>query len=130
MHFPRVGERVWVRGCAHHFVVVRIDYCTQVATLAPVEILANLRRCPIAAIFALHDFDLAQSSMSPAEATRGLLETTHHCIHSASSALRYLRQTASRTFDLVAESNEMIKRTDQTIARWNLLGCDPGEVRG
>lgn len=125
MHIPRLGEHVWVRGCSHQFIVVNADYRTSVATLAPAEVRVRPHRCPFKFLFAMDGFEASQTTPSPSELMKGLLQTTCQCIQGSSLALRDLREAASRTVALIESSQRLIEQTDQTVARWLLLGCNP-----
>lgn len=125
MHYPTVGERVWVRGCSHELIVVRADYSSCVATLSPAEVRGQLRRCPFILLFARDDFAASQSELSPTEVNAGLLQSTRGCIRGSWAAIQQMRDVANLTADLIVRSQEMIEQTDKTLARWKLLGCKP-----
>lgn len=125
MHFPVVGELVWVGGCAHEFIVVQADYSPRVATISPVESRFQTRRCPFHLLFPHGDFEASQRAADEGSEKSETIGSSRLCVHCACLAIREMRVTISRTQPIIHKSLELIAQTDLTLARWKALGCEP-----
>lgn len=123
MYFPLVRERVWVHGCTHEFVVLRADYAALIATIAPVEIPVEERRCSFQELF--KNFQASVAASSVREELLSALHSSWVCIKGTTNAIRDLKQTTTLTQSAINKSLGLIAETDQVIARWKTLGCKP-----
>lgn len=122
MFLPLVGERVWVSGSPHEFIVVRADYSTCIATISPAIDRSQLRRCPFRDLFPSEEFEAAQASPHASDATVDVLESSRGIVRSAMAAIDEMRKTTRFTSLTIKKSRELIAQTDRIVARWKSLG--------
>ena len=92
MHYPLVGERVWVSGCLHEFIVAEADYATCIAKIFRSGVDAATRRClPFSLLFAHEDFSDAQDGMTSGPAVREVLRASRLRVHQSQAYLTELR---------------------------------------
>ena len=124
MYCPLVGERVWVRGSPHEFIVVRADYSASIATISPVVDKSQLKRCPFRELFSYDDFEGAQTRQYVKEALVDFVGSSRIIAQNSRMAIEDMRQTTITTGATIKKSKDLIDQTDRIIARWKSLGCN------
>lgn len=125
MHYPLVGERVWVSGCWDDFVVTAADYRTCVATLQFVRDRTREKRTPFVLLF--RDRDLALKGITRTAGVVDIVRSSQLCVREVAVAVRDMREAIRAAFATIRRSQKLIAETDRTLRRWQLLGCKDEE---
>lgn len=124
MHYPLVGERVWVSGCRDEFIVSRTDYPARVAAIALASDGGDIRNdVPFFLLFAHSDFKAALDGLASPAALREVLRSSRLCTHQAHVFVLEIRETIRTTMEIIRRSQALISASDQVIARWQMLDC-------
>ena len=122
MHYPLVGERVWVSGCRDEFFVVEADYATCVATIVPVADNEAVRRnLRFSLLFAREDFEGAQAGAADPATVRDVLRSSHLCIYHAHGYMVEMQETIRATLATIQKSKALIEESNRLIARSQIL---------
>lgn len=122
MHYPLVGERVWVSGCCDEFTVVRTDYTAFFATIYPsADTGARRRNLPFLLLFAHEDYKAAQDGVATISGVRDVLHSSRQSLIQSELYLRELREIIRATIATIQQSQILIARSDSLIARAETL---------